>query len=129
MANPPLILLIDDDPNFREIFSTKLEALGFKVEIASDANEGMAKAKKIKPNLILMDVQMSGVNGIEAMIKLKEDPKTRDIPILFLTVLGDPRVEIQEINRRLSREVGAVGYLKKTDDLDSLVAYIQGFIK
>ena len=128
MENPPLILVVDDEADFREIFSTKLTAAGFRVETAVDGVDGVTKAKSLLPDLVLMDVQMPKLDGIEAMIKLKEDPKTENLRVLFLTALGDPRMEIQEINRRLSKEIGAVGYLKKTDDLDVLVDYIRNFL-
>lgn len=129
MANPSLILVVDDDPNFLEIFSVKLSSQGFGVETARDGEEGVMKAKKLLPDLVLMDVQMPKMSGIEALIKLKDDKKTEKIPVLFLTALGDPRMEIQEINRRLSREIGAMGYLKKGDDLDTLVEYVKAFLK
>lgn len=129
MANPPLILIIDDDPNFLEIFSTKLTAEGFQVETALNAEEGMTKTVSLKPNLVLMDVQMPVMNGAEAMMKLKADPATNSVPILFLTALGDPNVDAREIDRRFSEEVGAVGYLKKTDDLNVMVEYIRNFVK
>ncbi len=129
MANPPLILIIDDDPNFLEIFSVKLTAEGFRVETALNAEEGRTKTVSLKPNLVLMDVQMPGMNGAEAMMKLKADPATNGVPILFLTALGDPNVDAREIDRRFSKEVGAVGYLKKTDDLNTMAEYIRNFVK
>ena len=129
MDNPPLILIVDDDPDFIEIFKTKLESAGYMVQTAKDGVEGIEKTKKIHPKLVLMDVQMPNMNGIEAMIKIKEDSQNADIPVLFLTALGDPRTDIQEINRRLSKELGALGYIKKTDDLDNVVAYIKSFLQ
>ncbi|MEK7193675.1 MAG: response regulator [Patescibacteria group bacterium] len=129
MNKPPLILIVDDEPDFREIFSAKLSSEGFNVDTANDGEEGIQKAKKLRPDLVLMDVQMPGISGVEALIRIKEDPKLEDIPILFLTALGDPRAELQEINRRLSRELGAVGYVKKTEDLNVLVEYIRNFLQ
>ena len=129
MVNPPLILLVEDDPNFREIFKAKLESTGFRVELAVDGEEGIQKTRKLMPKLVLMDVQMPGMSGVEAMIKIKEDEKTENVQILFLSALGDPRTEVQEINRRLSEELSAVGYLRKTDDLDYLVGYIKNFLQ
>ncbi len=129
MDNPPLILLIDDDPDFIEIFKTKLESAGCAVQTAKDGAEGIEKTKKLHPKLVLMDVQMPKMSGIDAMIKIKEDSQNANIPVLFLTALGDPRAEIQEINRRLSKELGALGYIKKTDDLDSVVTYIKNFLQ
>lgn len=129
MSAPKVILVVDDDKNFIEIFSTKLTAAGFRVEKAKDGDEGIQKARKLKPDLVLMDVQMPNMNGVDAFLKIRDDPKCENVRVLFLTVLGDPRAEIQEINRRLSKEMGAVGYLKKTDDLDYLVNYIKNILK
>ncbi|MBI4094904.1 MAG: response regulator [Candidatus Liptonbacteria bacterium] len=128
MANPPLILIVDDDPNFREIFSAKLSAIGYIVEVASGGKESIKKARDLKPDLILMDVDMPEMNGVEVLIKLKENAATENIPVLFLTALGDPRAEVQDINRRLSREVGAIGYLKKGEDINATASYIQHFL-
>jgi CheY-like chemotaxis protein len=90
---------------------------------------GVEKAKALKPALILMDVKMPVMDGASAVLKLKEDPATKDIKVAFLTSLGDPRLEMQDINKRFSQEFGAQGYLKKTDDLDTLTEKIKGFLK
>ena len=127
--NKPLVLVVDDEENFREIFSAKLGAAGFQVETASNGAESIQKAKALKPNLILMDVKMPGMDGVEAFMKLQADPETENFRILFLTNLGDSREELQEVNRRLSKEMGAVGYFKKTDDLDYLVERIKNLVQ
>lgn len=129
MAEQPLILVVDDEPDFREIFSAKLSAEGFKVETAENGQVGVEKAKALKPALILMDVKMPVMDGAAAVLKLKGDPATKDIKVAFLTSLGDPRLEMQDINKRFSEEFGAQGYLKKTDDLDTLTEKIKGFLK
>lgn len=128
MPEVPLLLVIDDEPDFLEIFSTKFSAEGFRVETAQSGEEGIRKAKSLKPDLILMDVKMPGLSGVDAMLKLKDDPETKGIKVVFLTSLGDPRAEMQEMNRRLSTEVGAEGYLRKTDDLDSIVQKVRELI-
>jgi CheY-like chemotaxis protein len=129
MPNPPLILIVDDDVNFLEIFGTKLTAAGFRVETAKDGSEAFQKAKQERPDLILMDVQMPRVNGVEALLKLKEDPDCKDMKVMFLTALGDPRFDAQEIHRRLAREIGAVGFLKKTEDLDVIADRIRTLLQ
>jgi len=128
MRNPPLLLIVDDDPNFLEIFSAKLASVGFHVETAVNGKEGMEKAVQLQPDLVLMDVQMPVMNGIDAFIKIKDDPANGHIKVIFLTVLGDPRQEVQEINRRLSKEIGAVGYVRKTDSLDELVESVRSIL-
>jgi twitching motility two-component system response regulator PilH len=129
MAEQPLILIVDDEPDFLEIFGTKLGASGFRIETAGNGEEGIKKAKSLKPDLVLMDVKMPVMDGAEAVLKLKSDPATKDIKVVFLTGLGDPRQEMQEINRRFSLEIGARGYLKKTDDLGTLVERVREFLQ
>lgn len=129
MADQPLILIVDDEPAFREIFSAKLGADGYRIETAENGEVGVIKAKQLKPDLILMDVKMPVMDGASAVLALRADPQTKDLKIAFLTSLGDPRLEMQEMNRKLSEDFGAQGYLKKTDDLDTLSQKIKEFLK
>lgn len=131
MPEQPLILIVDDEPEFREIFSTKLKTAGYRVETASDGAEGVQKTKSLRPALVLMDVSMPVMDGPSAVLKLHDDPDAaiRGIKIAFLTSLGDPHREMQDLNIKFSEDFGAQGYLKKTDDLDSLLAQIQGFLQ
>jgi CheY-like chemotaxis protein len=120
MADQPLILVVDDEAAFREIFSMKLTADGFRVETAENGQIGLEKAKQLKPDLILMDVKMPVMDGPTAVLKLREDPELKDTKVAFLTSLGDPRLEMQEMNRKISQDFGVQEYLRKTDDLDLL---------
>jgi CheY-like chemotaxis protein len=128
MHTPPLILIVDDMPQFLEIFSTKLIGAGFEVHTAVNGEEGIEKAKELQPDLILMDVKMPKMNGTDAVIKLKSNPATKDLNVMFLTDLGDSREEMQEINRKFAKELGAVDYLKKSIDLDLLLAKVRTYI-
>lgn len=115
------ILVVDDDPDFREIFSTHLRMKGFEVDVAEGAESALTKVRAQAPDLVLMDVQMPpGKTGIEAFFELKGDPATAQVPIMFLTNLGATEVEAQQINDKYAQELGAVGVLKKTDDLSRL---------
>jgi len=129
MNQPPLILLVDDEVDFLEIFYTKLRAAGFRVETAESGEKAIEAAKKLKPDLILMDMKMPKMNGAQAVMKLKEDPETKDIKVVFLTSFGDPRTEMEQIDRKFSIDLGAVDYLRKTSDLDKVVQKIQTFFK
>jgi len=128
MANQPLILVVDDDANFREIFSVKLTSEGYRVETAENGEQGIQKTKELKPDLVLMDVNMPVMDGAAAVLKLREDPETKKVKVAFLTNLGDPLLEMQESYVRLSEEFGTRGYLKKTDDLDDLADRIKTFL-
>lgn len=129
MSESPLILLVDDEESFREIFKTKLSKAKFVVETAKSGQEGIKRAKELKPDLILMDVKMPKMNGIEAFTRLKEDRETRGFEVVFLTSLGNLGQEIQELNDRYAREIGAAGYIRKTDDLDSIVNKVSEFLR
>ena len=128
VTQPPLILIVDDEPDFLEIFGVKLRAEGFRVETAENGAVALKKMKALKPDLVLMDVKMSVMDGATAVLKMREDPEIKDIKVAFLTSLGDPRLEMVEVNKRFSEEFGAQGFLKKTDDLDLLCAKIKEFI-
>lgn len=125
---PPLVLVVDDEDYFREIFSLKLRSLGFTVEAAESADSGVAQTIALDPDLVLMDVQMPGKNGIEGVEDLKKNEKTRNVKVVFLTSLGELKPESQQTNTRFAQEVGADGYLRKTDDIDALCAKIRAFI-
>jgi two-component system alkaline phosphatase synthesis response regulator PhoP len=124
----PLILIVDDEPDFREIFGTKLGAEGFRIETAENGEEGVKKAKELLPDLILMDVKMPKMDGAEAVLKLKEDPATAGIKAVFLTSLGDPRSEMHAISKKFSEEFGAQGYIKKTEDLATLAEKVKAYL-
>lgn len=129
MEKKPLILVVDDEASFREIFSMKLTADGFRVETAENGEIGVVKAKQLMPDLILMDVRMPVMDGPTAVLKLRGDSETKNIRVAFLTSLGDPRLEMQEMNGKISQDFGAQGYLRKTDDLDLLNDRIKEFLK
>ena len=129
MDQKPLILITDDEADFRDIFKTKLASLGYRIETAVNGEEGVKKAKELKPDLMLMDVKMPVMDGAQALLTLRDDPQTKDIKVVFLTSFGDPREEMKDMNSRFSKELGAQGYLKKTDDLETLVEKIESFLK
>ncbi len=128
MSNQPLILIVDDDEVFREIFSVKLGSEGYRIETAVDGAAGVEKAKALKPDLVLMDVNMPVMDGAAAVLKLREDPETKNISVAFLTSLGDPRLDMEQPDINIAQSFGAKGYLKKTDDLDKLAEQIKGFL-
>jgi two-component system, cell cycle response regulator DivK len=81
----PLVLVVDDVDHGREIFAEYLEFRGFRVATAADGLEAMEKAFELHPDVILMDLSLPGIDGWEATRRLKQDDRTRDIPIIALT--------------------------------------------
>jgi two-component system cell cycle response regulator DivK len=82
---PPLVLVVDDVAHGREIFAEYLEFRGFRVATAEDGLEAMEKAFELRPDVILMDLSLPGIDGWEATRRLKQDERTRAIPIIALT--------------------------------------------
>jgi CheY-like chemotaxis protein len=84
-AQMPKILLVEDNEMNRDMLSRRLQKKGFEVVIAVDGGEGVAKAKSDKPDLILMDLSLPVMDGLQATAQIKADPATRPIPVLALT--------------------------------------------
>lgn len=124
----PLILLVDDQEEFLEIFGTKLSSLGYRIAKARSGAEALAQAKTFHPSLILLDVDMPGMNGAETLAALKDDALSRDAKIVFLTNLGGPEDIQKSFNERISKEIGAAGYIKKTTDLEIIAEEIKKYI-
>jgi CheY-like chemotaxis protein len=81
------ILIVDDEKKIRELLDLRLSSAGYQVIQAKDGEEGVSQAKEHRPDLILMDVMMPKMDGPEAVKCLKEDPATRNIPVIFLTAI------------------------------------------
>lgn len=120
-----VVLLVDDDANLREIIKAKLEASGLAVVEAKDGEDGVDKAKSNKPDLILMDVQMPKMNGIEALSKIKSNPDTSQAKVLFLTNYGEADTSDAPLDDKFARDIGAIGHLRKTDDLDKIIERVK----
>jgi CheY-like chemotaxis protein len=129
MADKPLILVVDDEEVFRGDFIQMLYVAGFRVETANGGEEGIEKAKSLKPDLILLEIMISGMDGATAALKLKDDPATRDIKIAFLTSLGEPRADMRSGDENLAKGLGAVAYFKKTNDLQNLAMGVGEILK
>ncbi len=83
------ILVVDDEPEVVELVRNRLEANGYHVISASDGVEGVKKAQKQKPDLIIMDILMPNLQGGDAVKILRTDAATKSIPVIFLTVVID----------------------------------------
>lgn len=129
IESPAKVLLVDDDLDFQGFLATKFRASGFEVYTANDGEVGIEMAKEKKPDLILMDVKMPKMDGLAALLKLKEDPETKDIKIILLTAFGDPQPEIYGNDKRFAGELGAFEYFLKTQDIDDIVERAKALLK
>lgn len=89
MHNKPTILLVDDSPDHLIVLSDLLEAAGYHVLFAEDGTSGVQRAGHVKPNLILMDVRMPGLDGYEACRYLKAQADLREIPVMLMSAHRD----------------------------------------
>jgi CheY-like chemotaxis protein len=114
----PTVLVIDDDPGFRDLVSRFLGKEGFRVESASDGDEGLARARQLRPDLITLDVLMPGLDGWSLLAALKAEPALADIPVIMLTIADD---------RNKGFALGASEYLTKPLDRGRLAAILQKY--
>jgi len=127
-ASPPrkrshTLLVVDDDLDMRELLQTELESEGFTVLTATNGAEAVATAKTMAPDVILMDILMPVMNGIEAIGKLKANEKTRPIPILILTIVDNKENLIKGL------EAGAQDYITKPFFLPELRARVTAALR
>jgi len=101
------ILLIEDDPFLIDIYTTKLKESGFKVEVATNGEEGIIKAQETKPNLIVLDIVLPQIDGWEILKEIKANPNLKKIPVVILSNLGQK----SEVEKGI--KLGAVKYLIK----------------
>jgi|YNPMSStandDraft_1061717.scaffolds.fasta_scaffold04058_9 CheY-like chemotaxis protein len=119
--NAPLILIVDDDANFREIWKTKLISSGFQVIEAENGKKALDILNTTEPNVILLDIVMPELDGVETFFAIKENPKTQNIKIFFITSMDDLNEELAKYHKKIAGELGAVDYLRKATDLNDLV--------
>jgi len=101
------ILIIEDDKFLRELIVKKLVKEGYEISEAVDGEEGVKKVKEEKPDLVLLDLILPGIDGFEVLSRTKEDPALSQIPVIILSNLGQK----EEVERGL--KLGAIDYLIK----------------
>ena len=101
------VLVVDDEPEAVELVAFNLKGAGYEVATASDGAEALNKARRIQPNLVILDVMMPEIDGMEVCKLLRRDPATSGIPIIMLTA------KASEVDRVLGLELGADDYVVK----------------
>lgn len=112
------ILIVDDSPTEVHVLAQILEKAGHDVATATDGEDGIAKAKESKPDLVLMDVVMPGMNGFQATRQLSKDAETASIPVIIVTTKD------QETDRVWGLRQGAKDYITKPVAEDELLGKI-----
>jgi putative two-component system response regulator len=106
----PLLLIIDDEPTIRESLEALLAHEGYRLELAQDGPQGLAAALSLRPDVILLDVMMPGMDGYEVCRRLRADPLLNEVPIIMVTALDDRASRLQGL------EAGADDFLSKPID-------------
>ncbi len=114
-AGAGTVLVIDDEPAVRDLMQRFLTKEGFRVVTAAGGEEGLRRARELRPDAITLDVMMPGMDGWAVLAALKADPAVADIPVIMLTIVDD---------RNLGYALGAADYLTKPIDRERLVTVL-----
>lgn len=117
------ILIVDDNPNNLEVLAHILTDVGYQVSVAIDGETAIEQVEYHQPELILLDIMMPGIDGFETCRRLKANPLTREIPIIFLTALSDSNNKVNGLS------IGAVDYISKPFQSEEVLARINIHLK
>jgi DNA-binding response OmpR family regulator len=107
------VLIVEDDMALFNMYSVELKIKGYEVLNVNDGLQAMPKAKEYKPDIVLLDIMLPGMNGLNILTELKADPQTSEIPVIMLTNYGS------EDNVKKALESGAADYIMKYKILPS----------
>ncbi len=117
------VLIIEDDPFVQRFYKRLFDATNHVTDIAGSGEEGFEKAKTMLPNLILLDIMMPGMNGLEVLEKIKGESILKDIPIVMLTGLSDTETV------KKAAALGASGFLIKSEiDPKDLITSVDKYV-
>jgi len=119
----PIILIVDDEEDILELLAYNLEREGYQTLVAKDGQKAINVAKSTNPDLILLDVMMPNVDGIEACVRLREHPTLRNVPILFLTARTEDADYVSGL------DAGADVYLTKPISVPVLLSQIRAALR
>jgi signal transduction histidine kinase len=117
------ILIIDDQPANLAVVGDYLIHLGFEILVSQDGESGLKRAEYVKPDLILLDVLMPGMDGFEVCRRLKKNNITKDIPVIFMTAVTDMAARIKAF------QIGGVDYISKPVQQEEVVARVKNHLK
>lgn len=113
------VLIIEDEKLIIVSTQMVLEAAGFRVESATNGELGISKAKELRPDLVLLDIMMPGIDGWETLTRLKRDTDTASIPVIIFTAREHTR------GHQKSTEMGAADYFRKPFEPDELIELVE----
>lgn len=117
------VLVVDDSATIREIVGDALREAGYQVEMAADGEDGLEKARRLLPDVVILDLTMPKRDGLDVATDIKADPKTAGIKIIMLTTRDS------EFDQMVGKEVGADKYLSKPFDSQTLLRAVTQVLK
>ncbi|MEM9925960.1 MAG: response regulator [Cyanobacteria bacterium P01_D01_bin.50] len=112
------ILIVDDTPNNIRLLFDVLDSAGFDISVVRNGETAIKKLHHIQPDLILLDVMMPGIDGFETCRRIKSNPETKDIPIIFMTALSDTEHKVGGL------KIGAIDYITKPIQVEEVLARV-----
>ena len=118
----PVVLIVEDNPRNLKLVRDVLNHVGYRTLEAGTAEEGLSLARSEHPGLVLMDIQLPGMDGLEALARLRADRETADIPVLAITAFA------MEEDRLRFRSAGFDGYLEKPLNVRELPGHVAALL-
>ena len=119
----PTVLTVDDSPSVRQMIKIVLGQAGYQVVEAGDGAEGLAKAKAHSPAMVLADLNMPVMNGLELIVHLRQLPSMMGVPIVFLTTESDEAI------KQKAKAAGATGWITKPFKPEQLLAVVSKLVR
>ena len=117
-----MILVVEDNERNLKLLRDVLEYAGYDVRVARTAEDGITLAVKEPPDLVLMDLQLPGIDGMEALRRLRENPRTADIPVVAVTA------QAMKQDRERALDAGFNGYIEKPISVRAFPGQVRGFL-
>jgi len=117
------VLIVEDEPDIRELVVHHLKREGYQVSAAASGEEALRQVQAVPPDLVLLDLMMPAMDGLEVCRRLRQDPATAMLPIVMLTAKGD------EVDRVLGLEIGADDYIVKPFSPKELLARVRAVLR
>ena len=116
------VLLVDDEPSIIKMVGKRLEVSGYEVVTASDGEDGLTKARLGRPDVVILDLMLPKMNGMEVCATLKQDHAYKHIPVIIFTARR------QEMDEKLCRECGADAYITKAQQSKALLEQVEALL-
>jgi two-component system phosphate regulon response regulator PhoB len=123
MASPQLILIVEDEKDLVDLMQFNLRQAGFETASARDGEQALALVRQRTPDLVLLDLMLPGVPGMEVCRQLKSSPRTRNVPVIMVTARGE------EVDRVVGLELGADDFVTKPFSVRELVLRVRAILR